>query len=417
MQEPPRLADAESYQGEAVPIPNGPSALLVYLDSAARRLTTPWQICMIRAELLRNCSLPEGAILDPACGAGLQVSALANALKKDVLAIELNQERAEMAAANLTQISTWLGNEDAGSVVIGDGTNSDSIIKLFETKKQISLFYFDPARPSGSTTHELSEMRPLLNEVLDAWKNHLNETDNGPAIVLDLSPRLSELRRSQVEELIEERWPKIAKTWQWASRGSGRIDRLSLWLGAAADSQNERRFIRIPPSIHSEPLILGSGEHSFSNPTEDRTFPRKGEVLTMLDSALVSSGMASSWLETVLQEGDEFQWQNITGRRPIITHREPLSFEHPLDSKLIQASGRIASLTRLPLEIEHLNNFVEKAIDAGIGKLTLRVSIDPDLQPVIQRELDIRLRRSNGAKTGFITRASEGDHLLLCVDE
>ena len=417
MQEPPRLADAESYQGEAVPIPNGPSALLVYLDSAARRLTTPWQICMIRAELLRNCSLPEGAILDPACGAGLQVSALANALKKDVLAIELNQERAEMAAANLTQISTWLGNEDAGSVVIGDGTNSDSIIKLFETKKQISLFYFDPARPSGSTTHELSEMRPLLNEVLDAWKNHLNETDNGPAIVLDLSPRLSELRRSQVEELIEERWPKIAKTWQWASRGSGRIDRLSLWLGAAADSQNERRFIRIPPSIHSEPLILGSGEHSFSNPTEDRTFPRKGEVLTMLDSALVSSGMASSWLETVLQEGDEFQWQNITGRRPIITHREPLSFEHPLDSKLIQASGRIASLTRHPLEIEHLNNFVEKAIDAGIGKLTLRVSIDPDLQPVIQRELDIRLRRSNGAKTGFITRASEGDHLLLCVDE
>lgn len=417
MQESPRFADSESYQGEAVPIPNGPSALLVHLDKTARRLTTPWQICMIRVELLRKCSLPEGVILDPACGAGLQVSALANALKKDALAIELNQERAEMAAANLARISAWLGNENTGSVIIGDGTNSTPIIKLFENEKQISLFYFDPARPSGSTTHDLSEMRPLLNEVLDAWKTHLNETDFGPAIVLDLSPRLSELRRSQVEELIEERWPKIAKTWQWASRGSGRIDRLSLWLGAAADPQNERRFIRIPPSIHSEPLILGSGEHNFSNPIEDRTFPRKGDVLTMLDSALVSSGIASSWLKTVLQEDDEFQWQKVTGRRPIITHSEALSLEHPLDSKLIQASGRIVSLIRSPLEMEHLHNFVEKSIDAGIGKLTLRVSLNPELQPVIQRELDICLRRSGGTKTGFITRASEEDHLLLCIDE
>ncbi len=408
--------ESTSCSEDKVPIPHGPDGLFVHLDKLARRLTTPWQVCLIRARQLAECELPEGNLIDPACGAGLQLAALANILGKSALGVEIDESRAKMAAANQSLISEFLGNELRTVIVAGDGTDSESVLSASNIQGGMSLFYFDPARPEGSTTHDPSEMRPLLDQVLDAWKPHLNEGANGPALVLDLSPRLSTSRRLEVEAIIEERWPEIAKTWQWASRGSGRIDRLSLWLGAAANPISSRRFVRIPADIHSNPLIIEADESRCSLPDVNRTFPRKGDRLTIVDSALVASGLANVWLEQVLSQEDQAHWQVQQGRRPIITHSMPLQLQQGLDSDLIQCSGEIVSLLRSQIDEDHIELISKQAEEVGFGSLTLRLSLPPEKHPVMQRELNRRLARGSGNKTGFIARTGEDDHLLLCLE-
>ncbi len=39
------------------------------------RLSTPWPVCLTRAEQLADCRLGKGVILDPACGSGSQLFA------------------------------------------------------------------------------------------------------------------------------------------------------------------------------------------------------------------------------------------------------------------------------------------------------------------------------------------------------
>lgn len=411
-----KVIESFSDLGERVSIPHGPESLQVHLDKMARRLTTPWQVCLIRARQLAECDLPEGTILDPACGAGLQLAAIANILGKPALGVEIDHSRAKMAAANQTLIANFLGNTLQTKIVAGDGTDSTSAIAASETQGGMSLFYFDPARPVGSTTHDPSEMQPLLDQVLDAWKPHLNEVQAGPALVLDLSPRLSDNRRIQIEAIIEERWPMIPKTWQWASRGSGRIDRLSLWLGAAANPAYSRRFIRIPSDIYANPLIIEAEENQCVLPDIVRNFPRKGEYLTIVDSALTSSGLANVWLNRVLSHDDEVHWQVQQGRRPIITHSKPLEMEQGIDSTLVQCSGEIVSLLRSNLDQEQIEMVAKKCEEAGFNKMTLRLSLPPEKHPVIQRELNKRLARGGGTKSGFLTRTGEDDHLLLCLE-
>ena len=400
-----------------IAIPSGPKGLKVHLDEDGRRLTTPWQVCLIRARLLQEGLLPEGAVLDPACGAGLQLAALSHILGRKAIGVELDSSRAMMAACNLQRISEFHDCSNDGVIITGDGTDSTTILDLVTLQEGIALLYLDPARPSGSTEHVLTEMQPRLDEVFDAWKPHLNQTAAGPAIVLDLSPRLSVERRAEVEALVLDRWSSILMTWQWASRGSGRIDRLSLWIGAAAEPDKRRRFVRIPPEIHAEPLFLSSGDETAEELQVERTFPRRGEWLTMIDAALVSSGMASSWLERVLAVGDSARWQVVKGRRPMLSHTMPLRYEHPLDHLLIQCTGKIVSLVRTDIDMEHIDIIVEKAKEAGFTKLTLRLALAPDLQPVMQRELDRCLSREGGEKAGFIVRTGAQDHLLLCHQE
>lgn len=105
----------------------------------------------------------------------------------------------------------------------------------------ISFLHLDPARPRNSRTHGLDEMQPNLPSVFQAWKPYLAESPRGPSIVLDLSPRLTDERRKEVESLVEEVWPGIERTWTWMSRGGGRVDRLELWLFWYCSSNAQRR--------------------------------------------------------------------------------------------------------------------------------------------------------------------------------
>ena len=111
--------------------------------------------------------------------------------------------------------------------------------------------------------------------------------------------------------------------------------------------------------------------------------PRKGEYVSILDAALVESGLANEFLVQTLPEQD-VTWSISSGRRPQIHHPAPFMFNDKNQSLLVQSTGRIVKLVHCELTEETISRLVEAAREYGFGKLTLRVSLNPELQPRLQ---------------------------------
>ena len=190
-------------------------------------------------------------------------------LKRPIVGIELNENRARASAVNFRTVFTERGDNSLDRLqdsifVVGDGRDGAEIMSTIGfqrlTKQQVAFLHLDPARPRNSRAHALSEMAPRLDEVFAGWKPYLAIGNTGPAILLDLSPRLSSNQMLEVEDLVEQFWPNTNKTWTWTSRGRGRVDRLALWLGPIAEQNKIRRFVRIPPDPTHPPFILLGGK-------------------------------------------------------------------------------------------------------------------------------------------------------------
>ena len=235
-----------------------PQGLLFHHANEGRPLATPWQIAALRAQALMQINLPDGFILDCACGSGIQLAAYAATLQRPVLGVELAPERAQASAVNVRSVASHTrGVSEAwflkSRVVCGDGTDAKGVLSaLGEDASNVAFLHLDPARPRNSRTHALEEMQPPLHRVLGQWAPYFEE----PALLLDLSPRLTESQRGEVEALVDAVWPGIARTWEWTSRGRGRVDRLALWLGKVADPSAARRFVRVPASLADRPVVL-----------------------------------------------------------------------------------------------------------------------------------------------------------------
>ena len=383
-----------------------PEGLLFHYADEAKPLATPWQVAVERAKMVRKCSLPKGIILDPACGSGIQLAAYCAMMGREGIGIELDESTAHAANSNLLRVSNHGYDSSLADsrIRIGDGTITDPTLK-------VALLHLDPARPRNSRTHGIDEMNPKLDEVFSAWKGQLIEGDLGPAILLDLSPRLTNEQRLEVESIVETFWPGIGKTWAWTSRGRGRIDRLSLWLGQLSSTQNENRFVRIPPELKNKPVVVQGETLPVSG---HRRPPRKGEHVSILDAALVESGLATEFLNQTLPD-QEITWSVVTGRRPQIHHPSSFTFEDKNQSLLVQATGRIVKLVHCELTEETIPRLVDAAIEYGFAKLTLRVSLDPELQPRLQGSIDRQLAARGGSHTGFVAQQPGDSMLLLCL--
>ena len=384
-----------------------PEGLVFHYADEAKPLATPWQVAVERAKMVRKCNLPKGAILDPACGSGIQLAAYCAMLSREGLGIEMDESTAMAANSNLKRVAEHgFGQSLLSSTIrIGDGT-------IGESEQKFAMLHLDPARPRNSRTHGLDEMAPRLPEIFEAWKDKLNHGDRGPAILLDLSPRLDNSQRIEVEEIVETFWPNIGKTWVWTSRGKGRVDRLSLWIGQLSSPNVQRRFVRIPPDIKEKPLVI---EGDIEEISEHRRPPRKGEHVSILDAALVESGLALHFLRDLLP-GQEITWSIIEGRRPQIHHPEPFSFENKQERMLVQATGRIVKLVHSDLSLETISHLVDASREYGFGKLTLRVALEPDLQPRLQGSLDRQLSSKGGMHIGFVAKQPHDSMLLLCLE-
>tara|TARA_X000001036_G_scaffold92041_1_gene84504 strand:- start:612 stop:1838 length:1227 start_codon:yes stop_codon:yes gene_type:complete len=383
-----------------------PAGLEFHFADEAKPLATPWQVAVERAKLVRKCSIPKGLILDPACGSGIQLAAYCAMLGRKGLGIELDESTAMAANSNLKRVAEHgFGTSLMESIIrVGDGT-------LGGGEEKIALLHLDPARPRNSRTHGLEEMAPQLPDVFTAWKDKLVEGERGPAILLDLSPRLQSNQRTEVESIVDNFWPDIGKTWVWTSRGRGRVDRLSLWIGQLSSPAISRRFIRIPPNLKDKPLVI---EGNLAPISTQRRPPRKGEHISILDAALVESGLALEFLKTVLPE-QEITWSISEGRRPQIHHPGPVEVTTSAQSLLIQASGRIVKLVHCELNEDAIPHIIEASREYGFGKLTLRVSMDPQLQPRLQGSIDRQLSARGGSHVGFVAKQPQDSMLLLCL--
>ena len=403
-----RLSPNEAaLDGPTATDPTAPEGLVFHYADNARPLATPWQVAIERAKMVRKCKLPKGPILDPACGSGIQLAAYCSILNKRGIGIELDELTGRAANANLKRIyDHGFGKSLIDSeIIIGDGTKNRG-------DTMYSMLHLDPARPRNSRTHSLDEMAPKLQEIFAAWKGCLISGEKGPGILLDLSPRLQTSQRKEVESIVEDFWPNIGKTWVWTSRGRGRVDRLSLWLGQLSSQGVSRRFVRIPPEPKNKPLVV---EGDYEEISEHRRPPRRGEYVSILDAALVESGLANNYLEKVLPDTD-ITWSITSGRRPQIHHDGELKYQEKNQKLLIQATGRIVKLAHVDLSLETISSLVGVARDYGFGKLTLRMSVDPGLQPRLQGSLDRQLNSKGGQHKGFVTKQPHDSMLLLCQE-
>lgn len=394
-----------------------------FMSEQMKRLSTPWSIAQARASLIDTNELPAGVILDAAAGSGVQLIALTSGLQRPGLAIELDPEIALMCAANMHSNGDPEDlQRSMDRVLIGDGIMAESAITSYwnslreagtRAHPPIAMLHLDPARPPDAQRHEVDEMKPALTPLLKAWSKHLESGPKGPAVLLDLSPRLSGEQQSLVDAIIETTFPGIPRTWEWLSQGGGRIDRLSVWIGSLA-SKNSARCVRM-----GRKKIMSSieGKSQNSDITSMSKPPPFGSFLTIVDPALVQSGLHESWVEQAIPESSGRSWLRIEGRRPLLISTEPVSTDDEIGSFVI-ASGEIVQHRLTPPEYHTIEQTAESVARNGVGKVTLRCSLDPEIHPTLQRRLDKALKEIEGSR-GFMVdlelERGSGSHTLYIV--
>ena len=390
-----------------------------------RRLSTPWSVASIRAEQIDPLVLPAGVILDAAAGSGVQLIAHSKTLRRPALGIELDENVAELCAANMHLNSEDDVQRSLDRVLVGDGSAAESAISAYwaslreggtRAHPPIAMLHLDPARPQDAQNHSVEEMQPNLKSVMRAWSKHLQAGPRGPAVLLDLSPRLNSVQRAMVDGILETSFPGSARTWEWLSQGGGRVDRLSVWLGSLS-SKNARRCLRI-----GRKRVIASieGTASTSHAIAFDKPPDFGAWISIIDPAIFESGLQESWLNRAVTRGTGSSWVRTEGRRPLLIHTDPLAEDEDVLGFVV-ATGQIAQHRLTPPELHTIDLVASAATRNGIGKITLRCSLDPALHPTLQRRLDKALKEVDGDRAFMIdmelVRGGSGHTLYVVCRE
>jgi len=98
---------------EFAPDSTAAGTLVFYHASQGKPLATPWQVALARSNLLTQLTLPEGYILDCACGSGIQLGAHMALLQRPGIGVELDVLRAQASAVNLQSIAEYRNEMDS----------------------------------------------------------------------------------------------------------------------------------------------------------------------------------------------------------------------------------------------------------------------------------------------------------------
>ena len=416
-----KIVEEASKRNEAKSMRKGEPIL--HMTEDMRRLSTPWSISIMRAKQIESLDLPAGVILDAAAGSGAQLIALATELKRPALGVELDGNIAVLCAANMYIASD--GEEiqrTLDRVIIGDGSDAEGAITAYWNSLRdsgtrayppIAMLHLDPARPRDAQNHHIDEMEPSLTSVLKSWNEYLQNGPSGPAVLLDLSPRLGDDQQAMVEAIVETVFPGIQRTWEWLSQGGGRVDRLSLWIGSIS-SKEARRCIRMGKKNilgKIEGDKMGSQVQSLSKP------PPFGAFISIIDPALIQSGLQEEWLAKAVKQDSGHSWLRIEGRRPLLIHTKPLNNSEEIGGFVV-STGEVVQHRLTPPELHSIEQVASSASRNDIGKITLRCTLDPEIQPTLQRRLDKALRDIGGSKSFMIDVDLErgtGSHKLYII--
>ena len=378
-----------------------------FMTEEMKRLATPWSIASIRAGQIDPMALPAGVILDPAAGSGLQLIAFSKILMRPALGIELEEGVAKLCAANMELNSDGEVQRTLDRVLIGDGSNAESAMTAYwgslrdsgtRAHPPVAMLHIDPARPRDAQSHSIEEMEPDLKTVLKSWSNNLQVGPRGPAVLLDLSPRLDSVQRSMIDGILEAIFPGSNWTWEWLSRGGGRVDRLSVWVGSLS-SNSSRRCIRVG---RKNVIATFEGEEVSS---EASTFSSaldvpRGAFLTIVDPALMESGLQEEWLKGALSSSSGSSWIRTEGRRPLLIHTDEISDEEDVRGFVV-ATGKIIQQRLSPPELHTIDQVASSLAKRGIGKITLRCTLEPEIHPTLQRRITKELK-GVGGESGFM---------------
>jgi len=394
-----------------------------FMTKEMRKLSTPWPIAMMRSEQINPSELPAGVILDAASGSGVQLIAFSKGLKRPALGIELDEQVANLCAANMYLNA----NKDdlqrtMDRVLIGDGTKAEEAMDAFwkslrdagtRAHPPIAMLHLDPARPKDAQNHNIDEMQPPLKNLLVSWSKFLQIGPRGPAVLLDLSPRLNSQQRNMVDAILETVFPGVPITWEWLSQGGGRVDRLSVWVGSIS-SKKSHRCIRVGRKnimAKIEGLPQSSKLVKLTSP------PPFGSWISVIDASLVQSGLQESWLAKVIPAGCGHSWLRLEGRRPLLIHTEPLIDDESL-SGFVVCSGKVVQHRLTAPELRTIGQVSSAALRHGINKVTLRCNIDPDIHPTVQRKLDSSLKGNEGSSAFMVDinlERGKSSHSLFIV--
>ncbi|HJM24137.1 MAG TPA: class I SAM-dependent methyltransferase [Candidatus Thalassarchaeaceae archaeon] len=378
-----------------------------FMTEGMKRLSTPWSVASIRAGQIDPLSLPAGVILDVAAGSGIQLIAFSKILKRPALGIELDESVAKLCAANMQLNSEGEVQRSLDRVLVGDGRSADSAIETYwaslrdagtRAHPPIAMLHIDPARPRDAQKHSLDEMEPDIKTVLKAWSSHLQAGPMGPAVLLDLSPRLDSVQKAMIDGILETTFPGASWTWEWLSRGGGRIDRLAVWVGSLS-SKSSNRCIRVGrknviASIEGEGT--GASVSTFGSVLE---IPR-GAYLTIVDPVLIESGLQNVWHDRAIGKGTGSSWVRTEGRRPMLIHTDEISIDDEVQGFVV-ATGRIVQHRLSAPELNTIDQVASSVAKKGISNITLRCSLNPETHPTLQRRITRELKGVEGTK-GFM---------------
>ena len=380
----------------------------VHMTDQMRRLSTPWSIAFERSERIAKANLPPGIILDPAVGSGIHLASICIATNTVGLGIELDEEAARFSAANMNRLLPK-GKDPrriAHRIIIGDGVDSTGALSCLHSSLDasgikstppIAMIHVDPARPLDAQNHTLDEMTPPLRPLLQAWLPHMEIDHRGPALLLDLSPRLSKKQRSEVDKILDELSPGVNRTWEWLSQGGGRIDRLSVWVGPLASSEKFRAIRMGPSAVES---MISSSEQSLFISEKKTMPPRFDDWIVVVDPSIVESRLHIDWLNSYIDETYDPIWQRANLRRPVLVSKTPPP-PALMSDPFVVAAGRVVAHRLSPPNMENAPTLARAAERAGVGHLVLRCEVDPELHPKIQKRLNKSLKGVDGSR-GFV---------------
>lgn len=380
---------------------------LFFMTEEMQKLSTPWSISSIRAGQIDIKNLPAGVILDAAAGSGVQLIAFSMGLKRPALGIEIDKEIAKLCAANM-YINADKNDvqRTMDRVLIGDGTKSEEAMDAFwkslrnagtRAHPPIAMLHLDPARPRDAQNHHIDEMQPSLKNLLSSWSKFLQVGPRGPAVLLDLSPRLDGQQRNMVDSILETVFPGVPLTWEWLSQGGGRVDRLSVWVGSIS-SKSSHRCIRVG---RKNIMAKIEGLPNKSELVELSKPPPFGSWISIIDASLIESGLQEAWLKNIIPPGCGHSWLRLKGRRPLLIHTEPL-LEHENSNDFVVCSGKVVQHRLSAPELRTVDQVAAAALRYEINKVTLRCNMDPEMHPKIQRKLDFELKGKEGSKAFMI---------------
>ena len=405
MEGPGLVARVMMMRGHAAQGTGRPEDLL---SSATRRLATPWSVASWRADVIADRLETPGIIVDPACGSGLALAALAGATGRFGLGVELDAAAVE---SSLDVLPRWLPERAIPSlgVWVGDGlAAADALAALASglgvtagALPPVAMLHLDPARPLDSGESSLSAFDPPLNAVFAAWVPHLVAGVTGPAMQLDLPPRLRAEQREQVEAMVLAQWPETPMQWAWLSQGRGRVDRLALLTGELAGPASSVTRLFADGTTTSI-----TGQAGFK-PDIDATPLADDEYVGLLDPVVLSAGLWSAWQARVAPIG-EAHLRTDDGRRPLVTL--PSGSIDVEAAGFVLVSGQVVRSFEAGM-IERTQKFVELLQEAGMGRVTLRLPLDPEVQPPLQRLLDRSLPADG--PPGHLLRGPDG--VVVCI--